>query len=345
MHRSLKILSLILAICCLLNASNPDLVNAETRARAFDSINLLKKKSLKPATLGINAFVNDSRFGSINAQFREVKNTLKLKQVRVLFAWDDNVQPSPNIAPDFSFYDNILRGIPTRVNALVILTGVPSWMEDPDNWIDNDPRKTYVEKWVKPVLARYANNKRVRAWQFWNEPNMASDTDNDLLELRESPQNYIEMLSMAASASRQITPKKLVVSAATTAINQNFPETLEYNQALKEAGIENLVDIYAVHIYGTHLENFLLTGVGDYLNSIQKPIWITESGEQGVNKQANYAQRMWPFLLEQFPKIKRIYIYQFTESTHASSTYGLKNLTPGAFVSDLYIYLRGLRKR
>ncbi|MCO6430716.1 MAG: hypothetical protein J5J00_07625 [Deltaproteobacteria bacterium] len=302
---------------------------------------VLPKKPLQRSKLAINAFVNDQRFGSISSQFREVRTRLKLKKVRVLFAWNDDVQPSPNSPINFSFYDEISRSIPRGTQALVILTGIPTWMRNQSNWIDGNPRKTFAERWVRPVVTRYRKNSKIKAWQFWNEPNMESNQDNVTLQMADSPGNYVELLAFSAEVSRSLTPRKKVVSAATTAINQNFPESLEYNEDLKDAGMEEIADIWAVHIYGERLETILFPGgVGDFLNDLKKPIWITESGEKGVNNQLSYAQEMWPFLFKTVPGIKRLYIYQFTESTPAESTYGLKNLTPGFYVSDLYIYLR-----
>jgi len=306
----------------------------------FSSKGLLPTKPLNTALLGISAFVNDQRFGSISAQFREVNKTLKLKHVRVLFAWNDAVQSSATSQPNFSFYDNIAKAIPRGTSAVVVLTGIPSWMKNSSNWTDGDPRKTFVEKWVKVVVARYSRNRQIKSWQIWNEPNMLSNPDNVTLDIATSPENYVDMLSMAAAASRSVNSKKLIVSAATTAINQGYPETLDYNKGLVTAGIENIVDIFAIHMYGTHLETILFLGVGDFINDITKPIWVTESGEKGVNNQRKYAQQFWPYLFKQFPAIKRLYIYQFTEATPAKSTYGLRNLTKGFFVSDLYIYLR-----
>ena len=67
---------------------------------------------------------------------------------------------------------------------------------------------------------------------------------------------------------------------------------------------------------------------------------MTETGAQGVNKQLEYAERIFAFLKSKMPGIARLYIYQFTESTPSTNTYGLRNLTPGFFVSDLYIKLR-----
>lgn len=305
---------------------------------AIDDI-LFPRRPINTRIMGVNAFVNDSRFGTIRQQFQEVRKTLRLGKVRVLFAWDDNVQPDPNIEPNFSFYDNIARGLPSGTEALVVLTGVPSWMSNPENWIGGDPRATFVEKWVKKVVSRYNGRKRLRSFQIWNEPNDENNPHNVLLELHNSPSNYLLMLQAAYEVSKEISPTKKIVSAATTSIIQNFPETLEYNEDLKELGAEEYLDVWGVHLYGSSLER-LYFGVTDHLNSLGKPIWITESGKQGYLGQREYVERAWPLLKEIVPNIKRFYFYQFTDSAPAASTYGLRNLTSGKSISDLYIYLR-----
>lgn len=311
--------------------------------RTAARLELVPKRPLPFSILGVNAFVNDQRFGSIRNQFREVKNTVRVRYVRVLFRWDDNVQRTPASAPNFAFYDDIIRNLPAGVDALVIMTGIPTWMRQSKNWIDGDPRKTFVEKWVRPVVTRYARKSRVIGWQMWNEPNMESDIENQTLGFVDAPDKYVEMLSSAYATTKALAPRKLVVSAATTAINQNYPDTLEYNEGMREAGVENVIDIWAVHYYGTHYENLLFRGVADFMNESTKPIWVTESGEKGIFKQLAYGQRVWPFLLQLVPGITRIYIYQFTESSPSGKTYGLRNLTPGFTVSDLYIHLRDRR--
>jgi hypothetical protein len=302
---------------------------------------LLPRKQIDTTKMGVSAFVNDSRFGSISAQFKEVKSTLRLKYVRVLFNWNDQIQPTSSAQPDFSFYDSIAAKFPRGIEALVILNGVPSWMKNSTNWIDGNPRKTFVERWVKPVMQRYARNNSIKAWQIWNEPNMGLLEDNTVLDVANNPAHYVEMLSLAFAASREITPTKKVVMAATTAINQNYPDSLNYNKDLINAGAQSFADYFAAHVYGEHLENFLIPGrATDFLKSVSLPIWITESGTKGINAQRSYVERMWPYLNTAIPGIKRFYLYQFTEATPAGTTYGLRNLTPKFSISDLYIYLR-----
>lgn len=301
---------------------------------------IIPRKPIPYTLLGVNAFVNDSRFGTIRAQFNDVKSTLRLKKVRVLFAWNDQVQASRSAQPYFTFYDQIINSLPSGTEALVIVTGVPSWMNNSANWIDGDPRKTFVELWVKRVVTRYGRRARVGGFQIWNEPNNPSFSENVTLDVLTKPENYVDLLARAHGVVKAVAPTKKVVNAATTAIAQNFPSTLNYNKSLINAGMLSFTDVFAIHYYGKSPERMIFGGIGDFLKSISKPIWITEIGAKGVNKQKEYAERIFAFLKGRVPGIERMYIYQYTESTPADSTYGLRNLTPGRTVSDLYITLR-----
>lgn len=308
---------------------------------ALDIIDGPERKPIDTSILGTNAFVNDARFGSISRQFLEVRDTLKLRYVRVLFAWNDDVQSSPDAPPNFSFYDAILDEMPAGLEALVVITGIPSWMRDSANWPSGDPRSAFVERWVRRVVARYGTNPKVVGWEIWNEPNIPSDPDTATLELRDNPENYVELLARAYSVAKDIAPSKLVLNGATTAINQNFPGTLNYNRQMRDAGALSFTDRWNIHYYGQQFENVVRDGgVEDFLNGLGKGVWITESGAQGVNNQLRYGEETWPFLQERIPSIERIYQYQFTEASDATSTYGLRNLNGAMPISDLYVFLR-----
>jgi hypothetical protein len=301
------------------------------------------RKDVPVTKLGINAFVNDPQFGGISTQFAEVKGALGIKKVRLLFPWIDEIQPTPSSKPKFAFFDEVAKSIPPGVQALVVVTDLPSWMENPANWIDGDPRKTFVKRWVRRIAKRYRKYPRIKAIQIWNEPNDQNKSDNHLLDVADSPANYVALMKLAMVTVKQNAKKWKIVGAATTALNQNFPDTLTYNKGLLAAGIEGTVDVYGVHVYGYQPENFYAPdGVLDLFESITRPIWVTESGAKGINSQLEYAERMWPFLLAATPRIKRIYCYQFTENTAADSTYGLKNPTVGLGMSDLYWHLYDL---
>jgi hypothetical protein len=131
------------------------------------------------------------------------------------------------------------------------------------------------------------------------------------------------------------------VTAATTAINQNFPGSLDYNRAMRDAGAQQHADIWGINYYGKQYENLVRPGgVRDFANGLSLPIWVTESGAQGVNTQLAYGEEVWPYLTEQISKIQRIYAYQFTEDSSPDVTYGLRNLSSDRPVSDLYVWLR-----
>lgn len=296
------------------------------------------REEIDVSKTGLNAFVNDSRFGSIAAQFIEVRDTLKIGFVRVLFNFDDNVAPTPSSGLNFSFYDDIVSALPPGIEAIVVLTGIPSWMSDSSNWEDNNPRATFVEKFIRPVAARYGSNGRIAGFEIWNEPNMVENPDNGTMGIDTNPENYVELLALGHSAVKDIAGSKLVISASTTAINQNFPDTFNYNVAMRDAGAESFLDKWGVHYYGKQFENVVRSGgIEEFLDSLGKGIWITESGAQGHSNQIKYVEETWHFLFERFDRLERIYYYQFTEDSPFETSYGLKNLEG---VSDLYEHLR-----
>lgn len=155
----------------------------------------------------------------------------------------------------------------------------------------------------------------------------------------DSPENYYQMLKTGAKFLRKRAKKLKVIPAATTSIFQNFPDTLQYNQKLQELGMQKWVDVWAIHLYGTNFEQMYF-GVGSFLNSLNMPIWVTESGRPGVSRQLNYAQKWWPFLESEIPNTQRIYHYRYSEDTNSEETYALKNHSSSSPTSDLYNHLK-----
>lgn len=326
------ILSLALA---LLSACNSSVVETAT-----DAIEGVPEKTIDTDILGANAFVNDGRFGSQSAQYKEVRNTLGLKFVRVLLQWNDAVQSSKASDLNLGFADAVIGSLPSDLDALVVLTGAPSWMRDRSKWDGGDAGLTFVNEFVAPVVARYGGNGRIIGFQVWNEPNQGNG-DNETMGFTNDPVAYVATLQKAFTVIRRLAPAKLVVSAATTAINQNFPDTLKYNRSMRDAGARDYSDIWAIHYYGRQFENVTRPGgVADFANGLSKPIWVTESGAQGVNNQLKYGRQVWPYLTDKINGIQRIYLYQFTEASPPESTYGLRNLSKDFPVSDLYVHLR-----
>ena len=324
---------LALLMVCLVACDSGELLDL-----AFDPPS---RKPIDASKVGVNSFFAHPEFGSIDSQFSDIRGNLKLGYVRILLAWTDGVQASPGGPKDYSFYDSILSRIPPGVDAVVVLVHTPSWMSDSANWsAGGNPRTTFVEEWVRPTVRRYANTPGIIGWEIWNEPDLTVVASDAALQLT-SALNYAEMLAYASNVVHDEDSNALVVMAATQSIQQNFPTNLNYNKTLKEAGVENFTDVWNVHFYGSRYESVVTdNGVADFLNSVSKPIWVTESGEQGPNKQLPYVETAWPFLLEKIPGIQRFYYYQYASTDAAEFNYGLRTTDPEFPVSDLYVHLR-----
>lgn len=310
--------------------------NASDVKDAIDVADGVPRKTIDTDILGVNAFANDGRFGSPATQYQEVRSTIRLGFVRILVNWDAGAQPSPNTPANLAFYDTLMAALPSGVDAVLVMTGVPSWLASSGK----DPRATYIQDWVTPVVTRYGNHPRVIGFQVWNEPNQ-NNSANGVMGFTANAPLYVATLKDASAVIRATAPSKLIVTAATTSINQNYPASLNYNRDMRNAGAQSYADIWGVNYYGKQYENVIRPGgVADFANGLSLPIWVTESGAQGVNNQLAYGEEVWPFLQEKIHNLQRIYVYQFTESTPPATTYGLKNLSPTLPVSDLYVWLR-----
>ena len=213
-------------------------------------------------------------------------------------------------------------------------------MTNPANWDSGGPRATWINRWLTPTVQRYAGDGRVIGFEVWNEPDLTVVPSDLVLEL-ENSDNYFELLVSGSNSIRQNAPGKLVLNAATVSIQQNFPSTLEYNMRLRDLGAVDLVDVWNIHYYSEGFENVVSSnGVGPFLRSLGRPIWVTESGEQGPNNQLAYAETVWPFLKDEIPQIERFYYFQYGETGPVESNFGLRTADPSAPVSDLFISLR-----
>ena len=263
-----------------------------------------------------------------------------IKHVRVLFAWTDDVQRDPSDSAYVGFYDQILSNIPDGMDVLVVVAHTPNWITNSANWIDGNPRKTWVNRWFKPLVKRYAGNSKIVGWEVWNEPDLTV-VDSDAALGLETVENYYEMLSMASEVVRNYDPGKKVVMAATSSINQKYPNTLNYNKRLVSLGAEDLVDVWNIHYYGKNYDTVVVSGgIADLLNGLTVPVWVTESGREGVVAQLEYGQRTWPYLQEEIGNLERLYIYEYSSTEPVGDTFGLRTNDSANPVSDLYIYLR-----
>jgi len=296
-----------------------------------------ERESIDTSRLGLNNFFVDPEFGNITQQYAEIQNTLGVNSLRVLVAWVNEVQPTPNSTPDFGFFDNIINNIPPGMDVTVVVFGTPDWMANPANWIDNNPRLTWVNLWLNTVTARYGSVPGVIGFEIFNEPDFVELSSDAALGLTD-PANYMEMVRLGAPVVRNNAPGKLVIPAATLSINQNFPNNFNYNIALRDMGMASLVDVWNIHYYSQSFERVIQDGgIADFLNGLGMPIWMTESGEMGPLNQLEYAEVTWPFLRNEIPALDRIYYFQYGEVIPSDVSFGLRTLDG---VSDLFVHLQ-----
>jgi hypothetical protein len=309
---------------------------------ALDSLDVLldepSRKTIDTSKMGVNAFFNQQGMGTISEQGEEIKDTLRLKHVRILIPWIDQTQACRTCDLDLGLSDNILKNLPEGLDALVVLTNVPSWTGR-----GKTGRKQFASTFVNQVTKHYSNHPKIVGWQIWNEPNNVSFAENEKLDVLHNPENYVEMVAHASQIIRDNSPGHLILNGATTGIAQNWPSTLKYNKKMRDAGIEEFIDIYAIHYYGTNYVNTTRPdgNIRDFVGKLKRKIWVTESGEGGINNQLEYVERTWPFIRKEFKTIDRIYYYRFLETARpAAETEALRNIEAGLELSDLYIYLR-----
>ena len=296
------------------------------------------RKPIDKSLVGVNNFfVDTNEFGSISSQYSDIKNNLGLKFIRVLFAWTDDVQPSPNSSLNYSFYDSILENVPPGVDVLIVLSHSPSWITSSSG---SEARTLWIENWLKPTVARYKNNGSVVGFEIFNEPDVLTLPQDNALGVSE-PSGYFDLLSRSYIAGKKIAPSKRFIMAATTSIQRQFPKVLQYNKTLRDLGADAYTDVWNIHYYATSYESVVTSnGVADFLNGISKPVWVTESGETGPNKQLAYVETAWPFLKSKIGGIERFYYYQYGETGPIENNFGLRTTDSNFPVSDLYLFLK-----
>lgn len=287
---------------------------------------------LDRSRMGVNAFFNQSGYGSIEEQHQDIAENLEIQYVRILLAWSDQIQPTPESPIDWSFYDAIINSAPMGTKLLPVITHTPSWFSDSSNWDPEGPRPTWARLWLEPVINRYRDVPGIIGWEVFNEPDLLTVQSDSVLEL-DKPENYVELLSESSEIIKRDTPNVPIVVAATEAINQSWPTHLNYNQKLVKLGAAELVDVWNIHYYSKNFERVVVPdGIEDFVNSLNMPVWVTESGHDGLVGQLDYVRIVWPFLRERMPSIEYIFHYQYTDNA-PSSNFGMR--TPNG-VSDIY---------
>jgi hypothetical protein len=284
-------------------------------------------------TLAVQNEFFDNPKGNAAAQGADIRNALNIRHVRTTFFFDESYLPSEGSQPDFSRFDAILAAIPPDTDLLPILAYAPGWLAHRADWKD-----VFINRYVIPVLDRYGRDGRIGGWEIWNEPDgFCNGTVAPPGVLDCSPNDYIDL---ARRVSEVINARSgaLIIGAATTSINQSFPNHFDYNKDLVAGGLLNFIDVYNFHWYGSQLEKLTFGGIADFLNGTGKPVWCTESGNQGSDHQLEHAQEVFPVLKDKVSGLERIYIFTYFDNQPPGNTFGL--VANDGTESDLYQFLR-----
>lgn len=279
----------------------------------------------------VNEFVDNPK-GDPPAQGNDIRSTINVRHVRTTFFFDETFLAAEDSSPDFSRFDVIVASIPADADLLPILAYAPRWLANRGDW-----KQVFIDRYVIPVLDRFGDDGRIVGWEIWNEPDgfcNGRTAPPGVLDC--SPEDYVDLVRRVAPEIRKRS-KALVVGAATTSINQSFPDHLDFNREMVADGLLALIDVYNFHWFGRQLEK-LAFGIKDFLDGTGKRVWCTESGDQGVTNQLEHAKDVFPVLKDQVKRLERIYIFTYFDGVGPADTFGL--VAADGTESDLYQFLR-----
>lgn len=298
-----------------------------------------KENKLDKTKLGFNAFYNQKLFSddideNMSLQSKEISKEAGIKTVRVLFHWSEHIQPSKGAKTNYGFLDKILENLEDDMKAIVVIAGAPKWLKDEFN-----PRQQLIQECLLPFIDRYKNNDKILGWQIGNEINTTMFEDNVVYHYNESSLRYIEVICAVYQKTKKECPDKLVISASTTSIIQNFPGTAEYTKKLLKHGLENYCDVVSIHYYGNNLWALFhpTKGALSILNSIKKPIFFTEIGTSELKEHLKYAMKYIPFFIKRIKNVDKIFWYQY-DGGGSTNNYGLR--TTEGIISPLLNHLK-----
>jgi hypothetical protein len=129
-------------------------------------------------------------------QFLRIAAKHKIRPVLVLFdsCWDPNPQLGKQPAPRPGIHNS-------------------GWVQSPGAKALADPAQyPRLEAYVKGVIAAFANDDRVLAWDIWNEPDNTNDSSYGKLEPANKIQLVLKLLPMAYAWAREARPAQPLTS-------------------------------------------------------------------------------------------------------------------------------------
>jgi hypothetical protein len=215
---------------------------------------------------------------------------------------------------------------------LLGVTHAPDWTRTAE--LEGGPPADYAEfgRFMEQLAARYRG--RVKAYELWNEPNLAREWRGDTL----SAARFVALVAEGARGVRAGDPEVLVISGApaVTGINDGVTaiDDRVFFRGMYEAGIAQWVDGIGVHPYGfanspdaswrdqtqvatshnDHPSFFFRDTLEDYraimveYGDLDRQLWPTEFGWASTHKMGEMNVTGWEYGLQVREKQQAEYI-------------------------------------
>jgi hypothetical protein len=158
--------------------------------------------------------------------------------VKQWFAWRD-IEGRGKGQYDWSTADRVVAQVEDfGLNLIARVDHEPEWAGPPPANID------HFVAFLSAMATRYRG--RIRAYQVWNEPNLAREWGNK----PPSAQEYTVMLSRAYEAIKKADPNAIVISAGlapTTELSQRAVPDTQFIQGMYRAGAKPYFDMLGAH--------------------------------------------------------------------------------------------------
>jgi hypothetical protein len=175
------------------------------------------------------------------------------------------------IRPMFVLFDSCWDPAPQLGKQRPPTPGVHNsgWVQSPGAKALEDPGKYgRLEVYVKGVVGAFANDKRILAWDIWNEPDNVNSGSYEKLEPANKVALVLALLPQAFEWARSAHPKQPVTSGVWHG-DWSAPEKLS---AIEKAQLE-LSDVVSFHNYSAPEEFEQRVG---WLEAYNRPIFCTE---------------------------------------------------------------------
>jgi len=170
--------------------------------------------------------------------------------VKQAIAWRE-IEGSEKGGYDWFRADHVVDAVTSRqLNLIMRVDHHPFWSQAPGtDYVVNGPPANMadMQDFCHALAQRYKG--RVRAYQVWNEPNLAREWGNQPPD----PIRYVEMLKACYIGIKTADPQALVISAGLAPTGTGLPEAMPDDQFIEkmyQAGAAPYFDLLGVHAAG-----------------------------------------------------------------------------------------------